>query len=275
MTAGLYLLAGPFQTERSGVISLVPLWIVLTAYEFTVIGMIHVLRRRGLETTALTVVSVFFLADPIFLGDAVASTDLGASVLLNGLGAALGLVKAWALARARDYRASPWLAGQVAAAICLIHLIPTLIATSAIWPAPNAFLPQAVTWSAAALAVPLARSRWLGGAAIAALAAHFVASAGVGQVDFQPEFLTGPLLATSFLLPWPKFGWMPLPAALYTSPLRTRVDTLFSTLEGIGWMLVAGAFLLLGLGFWRSLRQAPAVEPTRRPPVAPELPRSS
>src|SRR5262249_30440251 len=73
MTAGLYLLAGPFRTDRSDIAHLLPLWGVLTVYEVVVIGMIAVLRRRGVDTAALTLVSLFFLADPIFLGDAFAS----------------------------------------------------------------------------------------------------------------------------------------------------------------------------------------------------------
>jgi hypothetical protein len=271
MTAGLYLLAGPFQSERTGLGRLTPPWVVLTVYEFLVIGMIAVLHRRGIETTALTIVSLFFLVDPVFMGDAFASTNPTGSFLVNGAAIFLALLKAWALCRAREYQVTPWLAGWVAAAMAMIFLIPTLIAASATRPALNAYLPQAVTWGAAALAVPLARSRWLGWAAIAALSVHFIASGIVAQMDFHLELLTAPQVAAACLLPWPRLGWLPLPSALYCSPLRPRLNTAFATMEGMGWLLVAGAFLFLGVGFWRSLRTVPAPQPVeapRRQPVA-------
>jgi len=261
MTTGLYLLAGPFQNDRAGIGPLIPLWAVLTAYEFVVIGMIGVLHRRGLETTALTIVALFFLADPVFLGDAFASASWRASFLVNGAAAVLALLKAWALARARGYSLTPWLAGWVAAAMILTFLIPTLIAAAATQPALHSVLPQALTWGMAALAVPLYRSGGLGRAAIAGMAVHFIASGVVVQMDFPLELLTAPQVAAACLLPWPRYGWIPLPTALYCSPLRSRLDGVLSTMEGMGWILVGGAFLLLGVGFWRSLKpEAPVVE---------------
>lgn len=270
MTAGLYLLAGPFQSDRSGLGTLLPLWAILTAYEFLVIGMIAVLHRRQLDSTALTVVALFFLVDPVFMGDAFASTDLRASFLVNGSVALVALLKAWTLGRARAFTLTPWLAGWIAAAMILIFLIPTLIAAAAIRPALKEFLPQAVTWIAAALAVPLARSKGLGRTVIAAMAVHFLASGIVAHLDFQLELLCAPQLALACVLPWPRWGWVPLPTALYTSPLRPRVSESLWTLQGAGWALVGAAFFFLGIGFWRTLKvPAPQpVQPPARQPVA-------
>ncbi|HUR39370.1 MAG TPA: hypothetical protein VM222_07740, partial [Planctomycetota bacterium] len=83
MTAGLYLLAGPFQNDRSDLQGLLLLWAVLTLYEFSVIGMIAVLRRRGGDTFALTLVALFFLADPVFMGDAFTSVSGGSNPWLT------------------------------------------------------------------------------------------------------------------------------------------------------------------------------------------------
>lgn len=253
MTAGLYLLAGPFQTERAGMGRLLAPWIALTVYEFVVIGMIAMLRQRSLDAAALAVVSLFFLCDPIFLGDAFASTHLHLSGWTNGAEVVLGLLKAWALSRALGFPLTPWLAGWVAAAIGLIHAIPTLIAMAATRPALYAYLPQALTWGVAAVAVPLARSRWPGRVAIGALAVHFVASGLVDQLDFNLELLAAPQVALACILPWPRFGWLPLPTALYCSPVRPRFASTFSSLESMGWGFVAVAFVFLGFGFWRSL----------------------
>ena len=82
------------------------------------------------------------------------------------------------------------------------------------------------------------------------------------------EHATGPLLAASAVLPWPRLGWIPLPAALYTSPLRSWLKSQTSSPHGFGTMLVAAAFLLLGVGFWTSLRAAPPA-PRKETPASP------
>src|SRR4051812_48801403 len=255
MTAGLYLLAGPFQSDRSDLRHLLTLWTVLSLYEFSVIGMIAVLRQRGADTFALTLVALFFLADPVFMGDAFTSVSGGSNPLLTTAAALVALVKAWSLARACGYLLTPWRAGWVAAALIGVHQLPNLNAVAAAQPA--SVIPQIVTWAVAGLAVPLWRDGRLGRAALGAVAVHFVATGIVSSLDFPMEFLTGPLVATSALLPWPRFGWMSLPLALYTSPLRPRLQSLGSTAQGIGTVLVALAFLLLGIGFWRNMKAAP------------------
>jgi len=255
MTIGLYLLAGPFQSDRSDLHHLVTLWAVLTLYEFSVIGMIAVLRRRGVDTFALALVALFFLADPVFMGDAFASVSGGSNLLLTTAAALVALGKAWSLSRACGYLLTPWRAGWVAAALIGVHQLPNLNAVAAAQPA--SVIPQIVTWAVAGLAVPLWRDGRLGRAALGAVAVHFIATGIVSSLEFPLEFLTGPLLALSALLPWPRFGWMPLPLALYTSPLRPRLQSVGSTAQGIGTVLVAMAFLLLGIGFWRSLKAAP------------------
>jgi len=261
MTAGLYLLAGPFRSERSGPDRLVPLWALLTAYEFTVIGMIALLRRRGIETAALTIVSIFFLADPIFLGDAFASTSVEWSFLVNGAAGLLALLKAWTLTRARAFPLTPWLAGWVAAALIMICLVPSFIAASATRPAINAFLPQAASCVVAALAVPLFRLRRLGWIAIAALAVHFVAAGIVAATDFNIDLLSGPFAAAACVLPWPRWGWVPLLPALICSPLRPRAEKIAWTSDMVGGLLVGVAFLFLGVGLWRNLRVVPDRHP--------------
>jgi len=260
MTAGLYLLAGPFRSERSDAAHLLPRFGVLTLYEFAVIGMIAILGRRGVGTAALRLVSAFFLADPVFLGDAFTSIDAGSGLLITGSAALLSLLKAWALARACAFPLTPWRAGWVSAALIGIHLIPNLNAAAGAQPA---FVIAPLTTAVlAALSVPLWRQDRLGRAAVAALGVHFVATFLVASLDFQLELLTGPLLAAAVLLPWPRFGWIPLPAAIYTSPLRPWLHGVGSTLEGVGAALVGIAFVLLGVGFWASLRT----------PAAPALP---
>jgi len=255
MTAGLYLLAGPFQSERAGVAHLLPLWALLTVYEFLVIGMIAVLRRRGADPSALTLVSIFFLADPIFMGDAFASVGSHEAFLISAGASALSLVKAWVLCRACGYSPTPWRAGWVSAALVSIHQIPNLNAATGTQPALVVSL--LATWVLAALSVPLWRDGRLGRLAVGALLVHALATGLVSSLEFQLDHLTGPLLAVSALLPWPRYGWIPLPAALYTSPLRPWIKSQGSTTDGLGTALVAGAFLLLGIGFWRSLRPGP------------------
>ena len=87
-----------------------------------------------------------------------------------------------------------------------------------------------------------------------------VLEGGSGTRSFEElelELLSGPLAATAALLPWPRYGWMPLPLSLYCSPLRPRLEKTAGTVQGFGMLLVGFAFLLLGVGFWRSLRTAP------------------
>lgn len=256
MTAGLYLLAGPFQSERTGIDRLLPLWGLLTVYEFSVIGMIALLRRRDVETTGLTFVSLFFLADPVFMGDAFASTSPEGSLLVNAAAAILMVLKAWVLARVLSYPVTPWLAGWVAAALCLISLVPSFIAVSATRPVLKESLPILVTVAISAIAVPLYRAGRLGRAAAAVVAVHFVAAAIVASLPFQLELVSAPFFALSALVPWPRWGWMPALAGLYCSPLRTRAEKVAWTTDGVGGLLVASAFLFLGLGFWRNLRPA-------------------
>jgi hypothetical protein len=264
MTAGLYLLAGPFQADRSDLTPLFPLWVVLTLYEIAVIGMIAVLRRRGVDTFALQVVSLFFLADPIFLGDAFASVGSAYLPVITIGAGLLGIAKAWGLARACDYSLTPWRAGWVSAALFCLHQIPDLNAAAGTQPA--IMISQLTTWGLAALSVPLWRVGRLGRFAVGALGVHFMASQIVASLDFQLEHATAPLLAMSALMPWPRLGWIPLPAALYTSPFRLWVKDHASTSQGLGTALVAGAFLLLGIGFWSSLRSAP---PEHSRPASP------
>ena len=273
MTAGLYLLAGPFRAERSGLDRLLPLWALLTAYEFTVIGMIALLRRRGVETGALTIVAVFFLADPIFLGDAFASTSPGWSFLVNGAAGLLAILQAWTLSRARAHPLTPWLAGWVAAALFLICLVPSFIAASATRPAISEYLPAAAACAIAALAVPLIRGSRLGWAAAGALAVHFIATGIVSSIDFKIDFLTGPLVASAFLLPWPQWGWIPILPAIICSPLRSRAEKIAWSSDGVGALLVAAAFAFLGLGLWRNLR--PSGVQSRRESFAPRAPSAS
>jgi hypothetical protein len=254
MTAGLYLLAGPFQSDRSDLHHLLTLWTVLTLYEFSVIGMIAVLRRRGVDTFALTLVAIFFLADPVFMGDAFTSLSGGSNLLLTTAASLVALVKAWSLSRACGYLLTPWRAGWVAAALIGVHLLPNLNAVAAVQPA--SVIPQVLTWAVAGLALPLWRDGRLGRAALGAVAVHFIATGIVSSLEFPVEFLTGPLVALSALLPWPRLGWMPLPAALYTSPMRPRLQSIGSTAQGVGMVLVGLAFLLLGIGFWRNLKAA-------------------
>jgi hypothetical protein len=258
MTAGLYLLAGPFQSDRSDLLHVLPLWGILTLYEFLVIGMITVLRRRGIDTAALTLVSLSFLADPVFFGDAFTSIGAASTLVLTSAAALVSILKAWALARACGYSTTPWRAGWIAAALILVNQIPNLNTATAIQPA--SVIPPLATCLLAGLAVPLWREGPLGRAAVAALGVHFLATGVVASLPFQLELLTGPLLAVSALLPWPRLGWIPLPAALYTSPLRPRLQNISSTAQGLGTLLVGVAFLLLGIGFWRSLKTAPVVE---------------
>src|SRR4051812_42932154 len=198
MTAGLYLLAGPFQSDRSDLRHLLTLWTVLSLYEFSVIGMIAVLRQRGADTFALTLVALFFLADPVFMGDAFTSVSGGSNPLLTTAAALVALVKAWSLARACGYLLTPWRAGWVAAALIGVHQLPNLNAVAAAQPA--SVIPQIVTWVVAGLAVPLWRDGRLGRAALGAVAVHFVATGIVSSLEFPMEFLTGPLLALSALL---------------------------------------------------------------------------
>lgn len=264
MTAGLYLLAGPFQSDRSDLAPLFPIWAVLTLYELAVIAMIAVLRRRGVDALALIVISLFFLADPVFLGDAfasVGSSHLAPITIAAGL---LGVAKAWALARACEFPLTPWRAGWVSAALFCLHQIPDLNAAAGTQPA--IILSQLATWGLAALSVPLWRLGLLGRFAVGALGVHFIATQLVASLDFELEQATGPLLATSALLPWPRLGWIPLPAALFTSPLRPWIKGHASSSQGLGTALVAGAFLLLGIGFWSSLRSAPPRAPKETSP---------
>lgn len=259
MTAGLYLLAGPFRGERSDAAPLLPLWAVLTVYEFVVIGMIGLLRRRGVDTFALTLVSLFFMADPVFLGDAFASTDGAPRLPISVTASLLALGKAWALVRACNVLVTPWRAGWVSAALVFIHQIPNL---SAVTEAQPAFVcSQVATWILAGLAIPLWREGRLGRSLAGVLAVHFLATAAVADLRLDLEHLAGPLLALAALLPWPRYGWMPLPLALYTSPLRPQIRSIGSSLESVGTALVAAAFVLLGVGFWRSLRSAPPPAP--------------
>jgi len=266
MTGGLYLLAGPFQSDRSDLGHLLPLFGLLTVYEGAVIGMIAVLRRRGVDTFALTLVSLFFLADPVFFGDAFTTISARSHVLLTSSAALISLLKAWALSRACGHILTPWRAGWVAAALILVNQIPNLNTATAIQPA--SVIPPLATCLLAGLSVPLWRGGLLGRAAVAAMGVHFLATAVVSTLPFQLELLTGPLLALSALLPWPQLGWIPLPAALYTSPLRPRLQSVGSTSQGLGTLLVAAAFLFLGIGFWRSWRSTPAPAPETRPQQA-------
>ncbi len=255
MTAGLYLLAGPFRSERSDLAPLLPVWVLLTVYEAAVISMIAALRRRDVDTIALALVSIFFLADPIFLGDAFGSVT-GASLPLITIGAGLlNVAKAGALAWACGYPLTPWRAGWVSAALFGLYQIPNLNAATGTQPAIIAS--QLTAWALAGLSIPLWRGGRLGRLAAGALGVHFVATMAVSSLDLQWEHATGPLLAASAVLPWPRLGWIPLPAAIYTSPLRPWIKGQASTSHGIGAILVAAAFFFLGIGFWVSLRSAP------------------
>jgi len=264
MVGGLYLLAGPFREDHSDLVRLLPLWGVLLAYEALVIGMIAVLHRRGVETAALRIVSILFLADPLLFGDAFASGTARAGLALNGAAFALSLGKAWALARAVDYRYSPWLAGWAAGALGFIHLYPSLIALPAARPGQlTASLAGAVALSV--LAVPLLRSRRIGWAAVVAMALHHVVGSIVHHVPFEPHLLIPPLLAASCVLPWPRLGWAPLAAAVALTPARGRISSLLSTADGLGAGLVAAAFALLAFGFLRAVKTPLARNP--RPPT--------
>jgi hypothetical protein len=256
MTAGLYLLAGPFRADRSDVAHLLPLWAVLTLYEAVVIAMIAVLRPRGVDVSALTIVSLFFLADPIFLGDAFSSVSAQAYSPVHAAAGILALVKAWGLARACGFSLIPRQAAWLGAALVAFHQIPALDSLGGATDGSSPW-PQAVSWLLAGLSVPLYRSGKLGRAAVAALGIHFTASLIVASLPFQRELLSGLLAASAALLPWPRFGWIPLPLSLYCSPLRPRLEKTAVTTQGWGMLLVGVAFLLLGVGFWRSLRTAP------------------
>ena len=270
MTFGLYLLAGPFRSERSDVLHLLPLWGVLTVYEFAVIGIVGFLRRRGVDVFALTLVSLFFLADPVFLGDAFAAIGGPGRAAISAALALLALGKAWALARACNLPLTPWRAGWASAALVMMTQIPNLNAATEAQPA--FVLGQLATWVLAGLAVPLWREGRLGRALVGALAVHFLATAAVADLRLDLEHLTGPLLAMSALLPWPRLGWIPLPLALYTSPLRPHLKSATSSLEGVGTAFVAAAFVLLGVGFWRSVRaSAPAADLAAGPVQQPVL----
>jgi len=255
MTAGLYLLAGPFRSERSDLTPLLPVWVVLTVYEASVIGMIAALRRRDIDTFALTLVSIFFLADPIFLGDAFGSVTSAYLPLITIGAGLLNVAKAGALAWACGYSLTPWRAGWVSAALFGLYQLPNLNAAAGTQPA--IIVSQLTAWALAGLSIPLWRGGRLGRIAAGALGVHFLATMAVSSLDLQLEHATGPLLAASAVLPWPRLGWIPLPAALYTSPLRPWIKGQTSTSHGIGAILVAAAFLFLGIGFWVSLRSAP------------------
>jgi len=269
MVGGLYLLAGPFQDDHSEAVTLLPLWGLLQLYEVAVLGMIAVLHRREIETLALRIISILFLADPIFFGHAFASGSLRTSVVLNGVALGLSLAKAWALGRACGHKISPWLAGWVAGALGFIHLFPVMIAVPAARPGQLATLLAGVA-VASVLAVPLARFRPLGPVAIGAMAVHAWAAAFIHQLPPGSELFVPPLLAAACILPWPAFGWAPLAAAVLLTPFRTRAESFLSTKAGLGAALVTAAFALLGVGFLKSLRgrSAPAPAATAVPRAA-------
>src|SRR5579883_2181903 len=239
MTAGLYLLAGPFRAERSDLVSLLPVWVVLTAYEAAVLGMIALLRRRGVDTFALTLVAIFFLADPIFLGDAAGSVSTGILPLITIGAGLLNVLQAGVLARISGYSWTPWRAGWVSAALFGLYQIPHLNAAAGTQPA--LMISQLAAWALAGLSVPLWRDGRLGRLAVGALGVHFLATMAVSSLDLQLEHATGPLVAASAVLPWPRLGWIPIPAALYTSPLRPWLKSQAWTSRGIGELLVSVA----------------------------------
>jgi hypothetical protein len=252
LVAGLYALGGPFREERSSLLRIAPLAGLLVLYEALVIGAIALLRRRGVPAGSLRLIAVFFLLDPVFLGDAFASLHPAASLAFNGVSWLCSLGLAWGLARASAFTWTPWQAGWTAAALGFIHLSPTLIAGSAVRPAPW-FL--AATLAASALAVPLLRRPGLLGAAfVAAFAVHLGASALVAGLRFDAQYLYGPLASASCLLPWPRLGWTPLALGAAVSPLREKGARLLGTTDGLGVLLVVAAFLLLGAGLLASLR---------------------
>jgi len=160
---------------------------------------------------------LFFLADPVFLGDAFASVGARAYSPVPAVAGVLALLKAWSLARASGFALVPRQAFWLGTALVVLHQIPTLDVLSAPSEGSSPW-PQAVSWLLAGLSVPLYRSGRLGRAAIAALGVHFTASLIVASLPFQLELLSGPLAASAALLPWPGFGWMPLPLSLYCSP---------------------------------------------------------
>ncbi len=252
MLGGLYLLAGPFQEDHSDPARLLPLWGLLLFYEALVIGMIAFLRRQEIETVALRVVSLLFLADPLFFGDAFSGASFRTGLEFNGAAMAVSLAKAWALARASDYKVSPWLAGWVAGAFGFVHLFPTLIAVPAARPGQFNGMMAGVAW-ASAFSVPLLRTRKIGRVAVAAMALHALVSGGVHGIPFEPTFVIPPLVAAACLLPWPTPGWAPLAAAALLTPLRSSMTSFFSTRAGVGAALVAASFALLAAGFLRSL----------------------
>jgi hypothetical protein len=255
MLGGLYVLAGTFREERGDIARLVPVWTVLLAYELIVIGMIAVLHRRGLNTDALTAVSLFFLMDVLFVGDAFAASDLRNGLCINFGAWGLALCEAWALARARDVKLSPWLAGWGAAALGFMTLYPSLIAFPASRPADFSHAYWIGVWVASALVVPLARGRIVGWALAAGVMVHLAASGIVASAAIEPRFFTPPLIAATIILPWRNWRWIPLTGALLTSPLRPVLQESITTVDGIGVLLVAGAFGLLATGFLQAYRR--------------------
>lgn len=267
MVAGLYLLAGPFRDERSSIFRLLPVWAILVFYEFTVIGAVAFLRRRGEDSRALTAVALFFLVDPIFLGDAFASTDPEVAVRL-GCGAwVLSILKAGALAHATGFKVSPWQVGWAAAAFGFMHLFPSLIAFPAARPADFSDYFTLGMGVASGLTLPLLRAPRLGWLLAGGAFLHLAASGWVGGVVLEPRHFVAPLLALAVHLPRRRYSPLPLAAAVLCSPLRSGVAKFLSTADGIGIVCVAAAFILLAAGFLRNARLTFRALTTCRPGV--------
>jgi hypothetical protein len=258
LTAGLYLLAGPFAEDRHELTRLLPTWGTLLAYEAAVLGMIRILRTRSLPHGTLTAVSMFLLGDPLFTGDAFASVHVGRGLAFNAAAAGFALGKAAALSWALGIRPSALQRAAAAAGLAAIHLLPSLVVRPSERPTDLAL---AAAWVALPPALLLLRAGGLAGRAGAvALAVHVAASAAVAGAAFTWNLSTPLLLALSAALPWPRFGWIPLPLAVLTTPLRTWAGERVSLRDGIGVGLVLLAFGLLAFGFASSLRKSVALQ---------------
>jgi hypothetical protein len=86
------------------------------------------------------------------------------------------------------------------------------------------------------------------------MALHAAGAAIVNDVAGEVRFLLPPLAAAAGVLPWPRYGWAPLAAALILSPLRPKAAAFLSSDGGLGAALVAAAFLILAGGILWNLR---------------------
>lgn len=261
LLAGIMILAGPIRSERSDPIRLLTVWPFLLAYEFLLIAGIGLLRRRGEDVSWLTAIGILFLADPFFLGDAFASTDLDFGLRFNAAAWILSMLKAFLLARAAAVRIRPAPAAWSAAALFFVHFFPSFLGAYAARPPDFEHQTWAGIALASALMIPLPRILGkLGWAAAGALLAHLVATTLVASVHFRIEFLSPPLLAAALMVP--RWRWAPLAASVLASPVRKLVTGL-DLLDQFGAFLVALAFALLAWGLLGRRALPPPKEPQR------------